>query len=405
MDWYYANQSPQSETVDNKQLAPLLGHFYEQYGQKLVSSDATRRALLCWVEFFQEMTVGEACKIQEQEKFHDWLLNDRNYSHGTAIRFIGVGKAALNWSWKRGFIDKVPYVPTLPQKAAPPKGRPLNVEELGQLLKHVRHQHVLDFIWLMLGTAARPDAIYELTLAQCDMENRLIDLNPAGRDQTKKYRPVVKMPEMLVPLIERRKQEGDCAHLIAFEGRPIKSIRKAWRQLRKDADLGEQVNPYSLRHSMARWLRSQSVQDWEVSAQLGHKKRGMSTTEIYAPFDPTYLSQSVAAIDKLLEQLNSVLTNDDNHSGHQADIQSQEQHIETQTNIVPCQCEHDSSHAKAPFTCESRVKNSHGTEKGSGVNSLIEKEKMVGVRRIELRTSSMSRKRSTTELYALQSFA
>ena len=217
---------------------------------------------------------------------------------------------------------------------------------------------------------------------------------------TKKYRPVVKMPEMLVPLIERRKQEGDGAHLIAFEGRPVKSIRKAWRQLRKDAELGELVNPYSLRHSMARWLRSQSVQDWEVSAQLGHKKRGMSTTEIYAPFDPTYLSQSVAAIDKLLEQLNSVLTKEDNHSGHQPDIQSQEQHIETQTNIVPCQSGHDNSHAKGTFTCESRVKNSHGTEKRSGVNSLIEKEKLVGVRRIELRTSSMSRKRSTTELYA-----
>jgi len=124
----------------------------------------------------------------------------------------------------------------------------------------------------------------------------------------------------------------------------------------------------------------------------GHKKRGMSTTEIYAPFDPTYLSQSVAAIDKLLEQLNSILMNDDNQFGHQPDIQSQEQQIETQTNVVPCQCGHDNSHAKAPLPCESRVKNSHGTEKRSGVNSLIEKEKLVGVRRIELRTSSMSRR-------------
>jgi len=193
------------------------------------------------------------------------------------------------------------------------------------------------------------------------------------------------MPEMLVPLIERRKREGDCEHLVAFEGAPVKSVRKAWRQLRKDAGLGELVNPYSLRHSMARWLRSQSVQDWEVSAQLGHKKRGMSTTEIYAPFDPTYLSQSVAAIDKLLEKLNSVLMNDDNNSGHQPDIQSQKRHIETQTNVGACQCGHDNSHAKASFTCESRVKNSHGTEKRSGV-----------------RTSSMSRKRSTTELYALK---
>ena len=178
---------------------------------------------------------------------------------------------------------------------------------------------------------------------------------------------------------------------MAFEGVPVKSVRKAWRQLRKDAGLGELVNPYSLRHSMARWLRSQSVQDWEVSAQLGHEKRGMSTTEIYAPFDPTYLSQSVAAIDKLLTQLNSVLMNKDDHSGHKSKIQSQERHAETQANVAPCQCGQDNSHAKASFTCESRVKNSHGTGKCSGVKPLIENEKLVGVRRIELRTSSMSR--------------
>jgi len=54
---------------------------------------------------------------------------------------------------------------------------------------------------------------------------------------------------------------------------------------------------------MTGWFRSQSVPAWEVAAQLGHKQKEMSTTEIYAPFDPVYLSKSVEAIDCLLEQL------------------------------------------------------------------------------------------------------
>lgn len=54
---------------------------------------------------------------------------------------------------------------------------------------------------------------------------------------------------------------------------------------------------------MARWLRIQGVSGWEVSAQLGHKQKGLSTTEIYAPFDPSYLSASVVAIDSFFADL------------------------------------------------------------------------------------------------------
>ncbi|MEE4378229.1 MAG: hypothetical protein V2J55_12075 [Candidatus Competibacteraceae bacterium] len=57
------------------------------------------------------------------------------------------------------------------------------------------------------------------------------------------------------------------------------------------------MTPYSLRHTLTRWLRSQSVPAWEVAAQLGHRAPGTSTTEIYAPFDPAYLTQAVRAID------------------------------------------------------------------------------------------------------------
>ena len=52
-------------------------------------------------------------------------------------------------------------------------------------------------LMILIGTACRPEAALELTGAQLDFEDRLIDLNPRGRAQTKKFRPVVKMPEAL----------------------------------------------------------------------------------------------------------------------------------------------------------------------------------------------------------------
>lgn len=63
------------------------------------------------------------------------------------------------------------------------------------------------------------------------------------------------------------------------------------------------MNPYSLRHTVARHLRASGVPAWEVSAQLGHKRKDLSITEIYAPFDPSYLSNAVAAIDLYLKDV------------------------------------------------------------------------------------------------------
>jgi integrase len=49
-------------------------------------------------------------------------------------------------------------------------------------------------LMILIGTACRPEAALELTGEQLDFEDRLIDLNPRGRAQTKKFRPVGRCP-------------------------------------------------------------------------------------------------------------------------------------------------------------------------------------------------------------------
>ena len=236
----------------------------------------------------------------EQERFLAWLTQDKGLGINTAQRTIGVGKTALTWAWKRGLLESVPYIALPKKQASPPRGRPLEIDEIRKLLATAKSQHIQDFILLMIATAARPDAVLDLTFDRCDMERRLITLNPEGREQTKKHRPVVRMPEGILGLIEDRRSTATCPYIVSYKNTQVTSVKRAWRLLRDAADLDDQVQPYSLRHTMARWLRAKSVPAWEVAAQLGHKQKNMSTTEIYAPFDPAYLEHSTRAIDELL---------------------------------------------------------------------------------------------------------
>ena len=63
-------------------------------------------------------------------------------------------------------------------------------------------EHVRVFLALAIGTAARPEAILQLNRFQCDLERGTINLNPPGRVQTKKRRPILPMPDWLRPWVE-----------------------------------------------------------------------------------------------------------------------------------------------------------------------------------------------------------
>ena len=159
--------------------------------------------------------------------------------------------------------------------------------------------HLRLMLMILIGTACRPEAALELSGSQLDFDDRLIDLNPRGRAQTKKFRPVVKMPDALAVVLAN----APSGRLVTFQGRPVKKINKAWRGMRAAAALDEEVNPYSIRHTVARWMRQNGVPAWEVAAQLGHKSRDFRTTELYAAFDPAYLRNAVRAIDLLFDGL------------------------------------------------------------------------------------------------------
>ena len=65
---------------------------------------------------------------------------------------------------------------------------------MAALLDATQADHLYMFVMLALNTLSRPGALLELRREQCSLVDRLIFLNPEGREQTRKFRPVVRLP-------------------------------------------------------------------------------------------------------------------------------------------------------------------------------------------------------------------
>jgi hypothetical protein len=69
------------------------------------------------------------------------------------------------------------------------------------------------------------------------------------------------------------------------------------------------VQPYSIRHTMAREMRRRRVPLEQRQTYLGHLPRGSArTTAIYAPDEPELLSDAVAAIDAIMMNVDRAAT-------------------------------------------------------------------------------------------------
>ncbi len=98
-------------------------------------------------------------------------------------------------------------------------------------------------------------------------------------------------------------------YVVTYHGDRVFSVKKAFQRLPKIAKgLPERISPYCIRHTMAKELRRRGVLPWEVQGMLGHKAAKLRTTEIYAKYDPSYLSAARVAIDEVMADIDAKMT-------------------------------------------------------------------------------------------------
>ena len=161
-------------------------------------------------------------------------------------------------------------------------------------------RHLLAFLRASIVTLARPDAAHDISTApergQWMSNARVLDLNPKGRRQTKKYRAAVPIVEQAAWIFD------ECVGWLI----PVASVENAFVSM--SAKLGlpgdGEAGMKLIRRSMAKLLRDRlPATHWaEIEMFLGHDKFD-PTSDIYAPFDPNYLSHAKAEISAIVDEI------------------------------------------------------------------------------------------------------
>ncbi len=319
---------------DRVPLEAVLIRYYLQHACARRSGKQARYALRRWSDFFPAAVVAEITPIRLRAFVGD--MRREGLSNGSIRRTLAIGRAALNHAHRLGELTTVPYVDLSLVPEPQPRERILTPDEARRLFAAARHDYERMCLLLAFGTAARPEAILQLTSSQVDCEARLIRLNPPGRAQTKKRRPTIPICRTLLPYL-RDLPDGP---LVRYNDKPLKTIKSTFDRLkararvvlrdeaardahrlrranaRSDAwpviaqakargDALLELTPYAIRHTVACEMRKRGVPVWEVAGFLGHST-GYRTTERYAKYGPDHLDAAVRAIDAYFADLGVV---------------------------------------------------------------------------------------------------
>lgn len=213
----------------------------------------------------------------------------RDRSSSTTRYELSMLSVALRWAVRESLLEKAPQVwrPEAPDR----EDRHLTVAEFARWFAEVRAIHARLYVEIAVATMARPAAILELKWSQIDWDHGTLHLNPPGRRQTKKRRPVVALDDQILKLLADAHRAAQSEYVIERGGRKIDSIKKAFQAA--SARSGIHVTPYTLRHTGAVWAVERGTGMAELAQFMGHDD-DRTTQKHYARFSPTYL-RSVAS--------------------------------------------------------------------------------------------------------------
>jgi hypothetical protein len=228
-------------------------------------------------------------------------------------------KAALNHAFKsRRSLQVPPLRHKTRDQVTPQRTYRLSIDAIGELLDYsMRGKKLLPlrrYLIAAICTLARPDAVFDMSVAphreQWMRVERLFALNPAGRVQTKKVRPIVPAVDLLTSWLEvtdewfvcGERRRVDDTERLKVEQYGVAAIRSAWRGAREQLGIPKGWGPKLIRHSMATILAKRRVDLIELEMALGHRVLG-KTSSRYALFEPDYLGTVRDGIENVISDL------------------------------------------------------------------------------------------------------
>ncbi len=297
----------QEVRCDNIEIATLVGAYYEDFAKHQSRGKNVIGAYKAIRAFFQDACLDQlfdAEGVYLLQEYIDWA-EDQGRQPATIRSDIDVIKMAITGLAREYPLLLVPRLPPAP--AVMGKIVWLSPEEFQRAADACKQEHVRTYAELGVGTGGRARALYDLQWPQVDFKAGTIDLNPPGRPQNSKARPIVPMtPRLYAYLKALREAYPDATHVIEWNGEPIAfSIRRGFAAAIEAAGLDPQVyTPACLRHTCASWMiqgtpemPGRSLK--EVAEFLGHADSRM-VEKHYGHLHPDFKQKAAAVLDAVL---------------------------------------------------------------------------------------------------------
>lgn len=242
---------------------------------------------------------------------------------GGARRDLEDLRAAINYHASEGLHRGVVKV-ALPPKG-PPRDRWLTRDEAARLLwtcwryrelqKRDRKgasgpslptekrplRHLARFILIGLYTGTRAAAIASASPAPAigrsfvDLAAGLYYRRATGNQETNKRQPTVPVPPRLLAHMRRWRAQGIIKeHFVEFNGKPVKSVKTAFKRAVALAGLELPASPHTLRHTAATWMMQNGVSLWTAAGFLGMSVEMLQ--RVYGHHHPDFLREAVEGI-------------------------------------------------------------------------------------------------------------
>jgi integrase len=203
------------------------------------------------------------------------------------LRFL---RQAFKHGRANGWLDVEPVI-KVPGEGEP-RNRVMTREEFGRLWFHASPLHLRAFLALAISTGARGKHILALTWDRVDFSTGLIHFRP-GRSANKRTAVVPMSHKLRAVLVLAHKAAGKSGRVVEWNGRPVKSVRRAYERACRLAGLDD-AHRHDLRRTAASWAVADGVPIEQVALMLADSVE--TTRKHYAVFAPDYLRGAVDSI-------------------------------------------------------------------------------------------------------------
>lgn len=162
-------------------------------------------------------------------------------------------------------------------------------------------RHLARFILLGIysgtraGAIAAASPIAALGRSYVDLERGRYYRLKQGSAKTNKRQPTVPIPLRLLAHLRRwHRIDPEAKHFVEFNGRPVASVKTAFKSAVRLAKLGPGISPHTLRHTAATWLMQRGADPWQAAGYLGMSLEVLLNT--YGHHHPDHLSDAVEKI-------------------------------------------------------------------------------------------------------------